>query len=349
MRLGIIARCDNTGLGNQTRELVKMLNPSKILVVDSKHFNKNKQNLDWYSEYDHTVTRFGFPKRGEIASFLKDLDIVLSCETFYSSLFVDMAIDANVKTVLQYNYEFLLNIEQKHAPLPDVLLAPSMWKFDKMKQMFGDKTRLVYLPPPTDVHLFDKVRNHNLSRTHNRILHVGGKQAARDRNGTSTVFEMLKYSREDYTLVVTSQTEIDAKPRDPRLSYSFNNIRNREDLYDGFDAMILPRRYAGLCLPMNEALISGLPVFMTNLSPNNHVLPQEWLINAERIGEFKAKSLIDVYAGDPKELAKLIDNFVSLRKKDQLKMKEQALEIGITNYSHEVLKDKYLELFNSLI
>ena len=113
--------------------------------------------------------------------------------------------------------------------------------------------------------------------------------------------------------------------------------------------MILPRRYAGLCLPMNEALISGLPVFMTNLSPNNHVLPQEWLINAERIGEFKAKSLIDVYAGDPKELAKLIDNFVSLRKKDQLKMKEQALEIGITNYSHEALKDKYLELFDSLI
>ena len=348
MRLGIIARCDNTGLGNQTRELVKMLNPSKILVIDSSHFNKNKQNLDWYSEYDYSVTRFGFPKRGEIASFLKDLDVVLSCETFYSSLFIDMAIDANVKTVLQYNYEFLLNIEQKHAPLPDVLLAPSMWNFDKMQQMFGDKTRLIYLPPPTDVHLFDKVRNNNLSRTHNRILHVGGKQAARDRNGTSTVFEMLKYSREDYTLVVTSQTEIDAKPRDPRLSYSFNNIRNREDLYNGFDAMILPRRYAGLCLPMNEALISGLPVFMTNLSPNNYILPEDWLISAEKISEFKAKSLIDVYAGDPKELAKLIDNFVSLRKRDQLKMKEQALEIGITNYSHEALKDKYLELFDSL-
>jgi len=29
-------------------------------------------------------------------------------------------------------------------------------------------------------------------------------------------------------------------------------------------------------------------------------------------------------------------------------MKEQALEIGITNYSHEALKDKYLELFDSL-
>ena len=35
MRLGIIARSDNTGLGNQTRELVNMLNPNKILLINS--------------------------------------------------------------------------------------------------------------------------------------------------------------------------------------------------------------------------------------------------------------------------------------------------------------------------
>ena len=73
MRLGIIARCDNTGLGNQTRELVKMLNPDKILVIDSSHFNKNKQNLNWYENYDHAFTRLGFPKRGEIVNFLRNL------------------------------------------------------------------------------------------------------------------------------------------------------------------------------------------------------------------------------------------------------------------------------------
>jgi hypothetical protein len=51
MRLGIIARSDNTGLGNQTRELVKMLNPHKILLIDSRSFNSNKQHPEWYSEY----------------------------------------------------------------------------------------------------------------------------------------------------------------------------------------------------------------------------------------------------------------------------------------------------------
>jgi len=348
MKIGMIVRCDNTGLGNQTRELAKMLNPRKVLIIDSTHFNKNKQHVEWYQNYDYTVTRFGFPKRGEIISFLNDIDIVFSCETFYSSLFVDIAKDAGVKTVLQYNYEFLVNIERKDESLPDVLIAPSLWKFEEMKAKFGNKTILVHLPPPTDIKLFDKPRNENISKIHNRILHVGGKQAARDRNGTNTVIEMLKYSREDYNLVITSQTEFEGRPRDPRVSFLYQNVKNREDLYCGFDAMILPRRYAGLCLPMNEALISGLPVFMTDLSPNNQVLPKEWLVDAEKIGEFRAKSIIDVYAGDPKQLAKLVDNYVSMRKKDQMKLKEQALEIGVNSFSPEVLKDKYLELFDSL-
>ena len=348
MNLGMIVRCDNTGLGNQTRELVKMLNPRKVLIIDSTSFNKNKQNLEWYEGYDQAVTRFGFPKRGEIISFLKDLDVVLSCETFYSSMFVDIARDIGVKTVLQYNYEFLVNIERKDESLPDVLLAPSLWKFEEMQSMFGDQARLIHLPPPTDIKLFNNARSENLSRTHNRILHVAGKKAARDRNGTDTVLEMLRYSKEDYTLVITSQTELEGRPRDPRVSFRHQNLKNREDLYAGYDAMILPRRYAGLCLPMNEALISGLPVFMTDLSPNNQVLPKQWLVDAQKTGEFRAKSIIDVYSGDPKQLARLVDNYIGMRKKNQMQIKQQALDIGVESFSPEILKDKYLELFDSL-
>ena len=41
MRLGIIARSDNSGLGNQTRELVNMLNPTKIMLINSISFNNS--------------------------------------------------------------------------------------------------------------------------------------------------------------------------------------------------------------------------------------------------------------------------------------------------------------------
>jgi len=349
MRLGIIARSDNTGLGNQTRELVKMLNPEKILLIDSSFFNKNIQHPNWYDNYNYETTRLGFPKRGEILKFLQNLDVVLSCETFYSSMFVDLARDNRVKTVLQYNYEFLVNVQNPEDSLPDVFIAPSLWKFDRMQELFSDKVRFVHLPPPTEISLFDKARNENLFKTNNKILHIAGKMAARDRNGTNTVLEMLRYSREDYNLVITSQTEFESKPKDSRLTIFEQNIKNRQDLYVGYDAMILPRRYAGLCLPMNEALISGLPVFMTNLSPNNTILPIDWLIDAKQIGQFRAKSIIDVHEGDPVQLAKLVDNYISLTKKQKTEMKKQALEIGVEHFSSEILKDKYLELFDSLM
>ena len=99
---------------------------------------------------------------------------------------------------------------------------------------------------------------------------------------------------------------------------------------------------------MNEALISGMPVFMTDLSPNNQVLPKEWLVGATKITEFRAKSTIDVYGADPVELAKLIDNYVGMNKKLKQQVKRDALEIGIGSFSVDVLKDKYLELFDSL-
>ena len=60
MRLGIIARSDNTGLGNQTRSLVNMLKPTKILLIDSRPFNQNQQHPEWYSEYECITTRDGF-------------------------------------------------------------------------------------------------------------------------------------------------------------------------------------------------------------------------------------------------------------------------------------------------
>jgi glycosyltransferase involved in cell wall biosynthesis len=160
---------------------------------------------------------------------------------------------------------------------------------------------------------------------------------------------MLKYSKEDYELVVTSQTEFENEVLDSRVVLLKQNIKNRENLYFGFDGMILPRRYAGLCLPMNEALMSAMPVFMTDLSPNNKILPERWLVPATQTGQFKAKSIIDVYSANPKHLAELVDNYMRMTRKKQLKMKNQAFEIANSTFSVEVLKDKYLNLFESLM
>jgi hypothetical protein len=68
------------------------------------------------------------------------------------------------------------------------------------------------------------------------------------------------------------------------------------------------------------------------------------LIKAEKVDQFRAKSMIDVHAGDPKQLAKIVDNYMNMRRRGD--MKKKALNIGLENFSAESLKPKYLEIFN---
>ena len=342
MRLGIIARADKTGLGNQTKELVDMLKPDKILLIDSSHFNGNKQYPEWYEGYNVTTTTQGFATYFEVGEFLKDIDVVLSCEIFYNHRLTALAHRRGIKTVLQYNYEFFEHFVHDGIRQPNYLLGPSLWNIDKMKEYFGSHSRIVHLPPPTTPEIFEKAKKINQSKTHKRILHVAGKRAYNDRNGTDVVIEMLKYSKTDYELVVTCQSDYNPNCNDPRLIIDSTNPDDRSDLYAGFDLMILPRKYGGLCLPMNEALLSGLPVIMTNISPNNTILPSEWLVEASWDQRINFKGQTDSYETDPQKLAELVDKFIN--DYDIAKAKEQAYEIGYNNFAPDVLKDKYLSI-----
>ena len=344
MRLGIIARSDNTGLGNQTMELVKMLNPDKILLINSYSFNNNKQHPEWYKDYNVMQTVKGMPKTNEIVAFLEGLDVVISCETFYHLELVDRAKKQGIKTILQYNYELFGNLANPDWTLPDFLLAPSIWNLDIVMEKFGSKTKVMHLPPPTDHFLFNEAREINLSKDHKRILHIAGKKAAKDRNGTDSIFEMIKHCKEDFELVIKSQTPMNYDFKDSRIKIEIGNPDNRQDMYTGFDAMVLPRRYAGLCLPMNEALMSGLPVFMTDISPNNTILPEEWLVPSKKIGEFMARVVVDVYEADSTKLATLIDDYIN---SDNIKnIKDQAYKLALFNFDPKILKDKYKKIID---
>jgi hypothetical protein len=93
---------------------------------------------------------------------------------------------------------------------------------------------------------------------------------------------------------------------------------------------------------MNEALLSALPVFMTNISPNNFILPQEWLVKSDSIGTIRTKVRLELFEADSKVLAKTIDDYVMI--KDKTFYKEQAYNIGVSNFSPTILKNKYTEL-----
>ncbi len=342
MRIGIIARADKTGLGYQTKELVDMLKPDKILLIDSSHFNGNEQFPEWYDEYDVTKTQNGFMSNMEVNAFLNEVDVILSCEIFYNTRLTNLAYRRGVKTILQYNYEFFEYFVIDGMRQPEILLSPTTWHLEYIDKYFGKKSNVMHLPPPTTPAIFDSAKQANMAKTHKRILHVAGKRAAKDRNGTDIVIEMLKYSKADYELVVTVQGDFKPDCDDHRLTIDTSNPDDRAELYTGFDLMILPRRYGGLCLPMNEALLSGLPVIMTDVSPNNTILPSEWLVEATKTAEVQFKGVVDLYDTDPQKLAELVDRFVNEYDADVEKQK--AFDLGYNTFSPDVLKDKYLSL-----
>lgn len=341
MRLGLIVRADNTGLGNQTYELTQMLNPQKIMIIDFTSYNGNSQHFEWYAERDYIICN-GVPTDKEMNNFLEDIDVLLSCETFYNDNTPALARLKNVKTNLQYNYELFGNLRKDSRPLADVLISPSPWMIQKVYNRFYNHAKVLHLPPPTRPELFERALEVNTSMDHKRILHIAGKAAANDRNGTESVLEMMRHSKADFELVIKSQTPINTKRLDPRITVEIDNVKDRQDMYAGFDAMVLPRRYAGLCLPMNEALLSGLPVFMTDISPNNAILPKEWLTVSEELGVMRLATPVIYYDVNAKKLAENIDAYVNLN--DKTSIKQQAFNIGYKSFSPNVLKSKYLEI-----
>jgi hypothetical protein len=110
--------------------------------------------------------------------------------------------------------------------------------------------------------------------------------------------------------------------------------------------MVLPRRYAGLCLPMNESLMSALPVFMTNVSPNDHVLPNRWLIKSKPIETFRTKVRIELFEADSIILAQTIDDYIN--NKNKIIEKEKAFELGYNNFAPDNLKNTYLNIISHI-
>lgn len=342
--IGAICRMDQSGLGQgQTKRLTRLLKPDKLMIIDSTRFNGNKQFPEWYKGYP-SVTIGGFPSDMEVRDFLKGLEIVISCETFYNNNFTYIAKEMGVKTILIANYEFFdwhAITYRARNPTPDKILMPSYWHLEEMQRRFDAE----YLPTPIFEDEFKQARKVNLKRKDQvKYLFINGKTAAHDRNGLESLYEALPLAKGDFTVTIKAQHDIKRHP-DPRLIYDCSNPENQTELFTGFDALIQPRRYGGQTLSMCEALLSGLPVIMTDVDPNNKVLPAGWLIPARKTGQFMTRTMIDIYSANSLYLAKLMDAWSEGGLEP---LKKQAYEIG-KQFEAEALRAKYSVITQEMI
>ncbi len=307
MRIGLIARCDNTGLGIQSMEFFNHIQ-CKALVIDFSAMceGSHKPILHPHPERfpGQKVFKWGTEHnlRGDIPmdvidDFLSDVDIVFAMETPYDYNIFQQCRIRGIKTILQLNYEFL-DFPNRRLPAPDLFAAPSLWNYDKIPDQ---KT---FLQVPVNTMAFE------FKRKEKTFVHISGRPAAHVRNGTDTFFESLNYVKNDINVIVRGQTRIHIPPmkHNINLAIDISNKVNYTENYTG-GVLVMPRKYGGLCLPINEALGAGMPVIATDISPNNQWLPKEWLVESQYIGNFQSKMLVDLHRADAQKLAEKIDQF----------------------------------------
>lgn len=328
MKLGLVARADNTGLGIQTWEFWRHMKPAKTLLVDISSLNGNPQ---FYDRYPGAQISRGFPNLGAIREFLEGLDVVFVAESPYNYALYSEAKAMGVKVAVQYNYEFFDWYSFPYFPTPDLLIAPSKWNYEKVQE-FADQRKIphVYLHCPVNRQVLPPRKITKAKR----FIHIGGKPAAHDRNGTEIV------RRCNDMLPEALRVEILSQANGP-------GAVNYWDMYKEGDVMVLPRRYGGNCLPVNEALSAGMPVIMPDLSPNNQLLPREWMVPATKVGEFKPRMVIDIYEVDPRVLANKIMWFADLPE-DDMEMHSQLADAVAKSISWTALKPLYEQTLREL-
>jgi glycosyltransferase involved in cell wall biosynthesis len=333
IRVGLIARTDDSGLGNLTHEFYRHIRPYKTLAIDFSIQRKINSHPEWYP--NARICRGG-PDEKDMEWLLEDVDIVYTAETPYNYDLYTKAEKKGIPIILHYMYEFLAN-RSADVPYPTVLLSPSLWFNDEIKQQMSNKCKVDYLPVPVNRKLC-KFRKINKAK---KFLHVVGRQTEDDRNGTDIFLNCLPHVKSDVEFIMSTQGQ-PIKVKDKRLRIR-KEVDKYQDMYVG-DVLVMPRRFGGLCLPLNESMSCGMVPIMTDLPPQNGFLHKDSLIPInDKI--YRSVCQFNVYDANPKNLAMKIDEMAN---KD-IGYLNKASDEYADSISWDNMKEKYLQLFKKTI
>lgn len=300
MRLGVIARAEARGLGIQTLEVVRHLDPERILYVRPQPEGW-VQNSEWYAGYNVTtaIWRRGRLNEELVRRWLDGLDVVYTAETPYDPRLPFWAEAAGCALVRHANPE-QLGPDEWLAHDPTVWWAATTWRIDKLP--IG--TQVVPMPVATD-----RFRDRPRPDGPTRFLHSIGHVAQDDRAG-SRIVARAAHKVPWANLTVNCQSRRLDVPFPQHVKLNLTGVRDYWDQYKDQDVLVLPRRYGGLSLPTQEALAAGMAVIMTDCPPN-HTWPGPKVEIAKvhtvhmRCGE------VNVYDPDHHDLATLIEHLAS--------------------------------------
>ncbi len=303
MKLAMIVRQDNGGLGAETWDAWRHLSPFKTLVIDLSGMNGHKQYPERYT--GNVRTHKGFLDADAMEWLTDDVDALITYEIPYGYKLFNVARQKGVKTIMFVHFEFLDYLNQV-LPKPNIIVSPSDWHYDDLVKAMGGTT-VARLNHPVDR---ERIPFRKIEQV-KTFVHVAGVKLHEDRNGTELFLQSIPLVKSDVKFIVYSQHEL-PEITDPRVEVR-PSVENYWELYQEGDCLILPRRYGGQALPMNEAMSAGMIPIMLDCDPNNKILNQICLVKT--IGSRKSKMRcgeIDVFTTTPELLAEKIDYFANI-------------------------------------
>lgn len=270
MRVGLIARAEDRGLGHLCWEMARALEPAQVLVVAmGQAANGFTSHPERYMSLGGEVTVMPREDMGgqsrELMRFIRRSDVIYSAETFYDWGFCKRARNEGVRTVCHVMPEFWNHWRDDfHEAAPDAWWLPTPW----YEERFPKGTPIVPVPVPMD--RWPEPVELNKDRPL-RVLHTAGHRAAMDRNGTLAFFAALRKVRADVEVTVISQASRlphPSVPRNVKYRVVLNGARDYWSMYADHDVLVLPRRYGGLSLPVQQAAGAGLALVLPDIEPN---------------------------------------------------------------------------------
>ena len=341
-RVAMIGRAENRGLGIQTWEFFRHVRPAKTLLLTlgdlaggfEAHVARYSEDLQAGQELRVEEWHGGEVSDAAIAWLLGDVDVLYTAETPYDYRILEHARAQRVASIVQPNYEFC-RWNTEDLPRPDLFAVPSSWHFEDVP---GPK---VHLPFPVDR---DRCAFQLRTRAR-RFLHVGGRRAHLDRNGTRLVLQAVRHVRARNVEVLVRTQDRVSNARGARVRHE--DAPDYWRLYDGADVLIAPRRYGGQSLPMNEALSCGLPVISLDVEPQRQFLPPASLVPVTRRGHVRTIPTqggpVEFYEPDPRAIARKIEELAA--NDSEVQRLSEAADNFAASISWEALLPRYWQAF----
>lgn len=359
MKVGSLVYATDQGLGILAKSFYDAGIVTDALVI--RH-GRRPEHDEWYPSCGRiSDLRAG---RHVIREFCKAMDVMIFFETPFDWDLIQFCREIGTKTALMPMHECHPKDQMPGtgAALPDLYLCPSLveWQHFHPSKFIPEQTRSVFLPVPVAVPWRKRERAEV-------FVHNAGWGGLKGRNGTREVIASLQYLKSEAKVIIRSQepcfgSEIN-RPIPPNVEVRVGTFPS-QTLWDDGDVFVMPEKFNGLSLPLQEARAAGMLVMCGDRWPMNDWLPNNELVaaNGGHIPYQKLNPLIpvscyvrscvsgrclnfDEAVFEPKAIAARIDEWYGR----DISTYSELGKVWAQEMSWEVLGPKYREVLESLL